>query len=235
MSIKVPAQVIDKLVLEGARVLTEGSLDKAVKEQYLAAVEHRVIHTGMYYANRVKVRFLLTLEDGLIAVDDDNPPYDDMVYVEVWYTVRYDRTARRSKIYIPTFTIEVKCYSKCEHDIMTEGRHVESELDYAEKGIRSEVTFTAMVTKSSSVVLCTDMNDELVVEWNVHPYESYYSSNEPSFVSKKDILKYYCRPDSDDTLKTWCTSQFRKVLADAANMGFPLPKKRRSVDTSATM
>lgn len=235
MSIKVPAQVIDRLVLEGARVLTNGSLDEAVEEQCLATVEHRVIHTGMYHANRVKVRFLLTLEDGLIVVDDDNPPYDDMMYVEVWYTTKYDRTARRSKIYIPTFTIRVKCYSKREYDMITEGRHRGSEFDYAERGVRTEVTFTTTVTKSSSVVLCTDANGELVVEWNVHPYESYYSSNEPSFVSKKDVLKYYCNPDSDDTLKTWCTSQFRKVLADAANMGFPLPKKRRVVDNSATV
>lgn len=210
--ITLTTEQISNLIREGDNII-KNKMNDITRDPKTYTISHQVVHYNLMCIIRDKVRFLL-------AEDADN------LYVDIWYNTEYFKTCKGSKVFIPTFSVEVRFYTE---EMLTKWKnHIQlNEFRCAEKYSTVDIDLAATIVRRRAS-LYHDGEGHLLLEWNITLSDDCsYKLEECPYIDPVDAKRLQYGLDKDEVLERWIFDQLRDIITNATDRGYPLSKQRK--------
>lgn len=208
MSTTLRTDQISKLIQEGARIIDGSNQNISDEYGYNYVTIHQVVHSEIRCIIRDKVVF--DLGD---------------FYVEIWYNTKYTKTSASSKLYVPSFTVEVRFYDKNELSKLMGRNHIRGRFSSVEEYVLCEIELVATIKMQRNKTIYQDTEGNLMFDWDVDANQPPITSPCP-FIDSADVIKLGYGLEDETVLKSWGLERLRDIISNASDAGFPLPKRR---------
>lgn len=212
MSTKLRSDQICELIQEGFKAV-HGSIQSIIDEygyDYVVTA-HQVVQSDMQCIIRDKV---------VLDLDIAYPESD--LYAEIWYNTKYTKTSRHAKVYVPSFTVEVRFYSENWLTNVMKRNYIHNKFSCVERHVPCEIELAATILQNSAS-LYQDAEGNLLFDWDVDTYQRIVPS---PYIDSADVTKFAYGLDDETELEAWGINQLRGIIDNAADAGFPILKRR---------